>query len=177
MVHRIEVKNKSLLHVPSSRRSRKKGHPRGWRDRVTSGSRQTGSWHLDEMYGPPHDCKRKIGPHRSLRKCIRPFWWGLALLARMSCAPTFPDKSVGRCRPFSVAGLRHVVVSAPSLFSVPMQTLVEKVDEHCVRSGLTMPRLWQRKLGTLLRSTRLPRRLIITEARYFFRRGVKISRA
>jgi hypothetical protein len=60
------------------------------------------------------------------------FWWSLALLAMMSCARTFPDKSVGRCRPFSVAGLRHVVVTVLSSFSVPMQTLVERVDEHCV---------------------------------------------
>ena len=88
------------------------------------------------------------------------FWWSLVLLAMMSCPRTLPDKSVGRCRPFSVAGLRHVVVTVLSSFSVPMQTLVEKVDEHSLRSGLTMPRLWQRKLGTLLRSTTLPRRFL-----------------
>jgi len=85
-----------------------------------------------KMYGPPHDCKRKDWARGSLRKCIRPFWWSLAFLAMMSCARTFPDKSVGRCRPFSVAGLRHVVVTVLSSFSVPMQTLVEKVDERCL---------------------------------------------
>ena len=53
MVYCMEVKNKSLLHVPSSRRSRKKGHPRGWRDRVTSGSPANRKLALGRKVGIP----------------------------------------------------------------------------------------------------------------------------
>jgi hypothetical protein len=80
---------------------------------------------------------------------------------KMSCARTFPDKSVGRCRPFSVCRVEVRRWDCSVVLAVPVLTLVEKVDERCVRSGLTMPRLWQeRKVGTLLRSTTLPRRFL-----------------
>jgi hypothetical protein len=49
----MEVKNKSLLPVPSNRRSRKKGHPRGWRDRVTSGSPANRKLALGRKVGIP----------------------------------------------------------------------------------------------------------------------------
>src|ERR1700731_4164099 len=52
MVHRMEVKNK-LLPVPSNRRSRKKGHSRGWRDRVTSGSPANRKLALGRKVGIP----------------------------------------------------------------------------------------------------------------------------
>lgn len=38
---------------------------------------------------------KSVGEKTCLRKCIRPYRWRLALLARMSCARVCPYKSVG----------------------------------------------------------------------------------
>jgi len=49
--------------------------------------------HLDDMYGPPSDCKGKVGESAQMYSA---FGWSLALLAMMSCARAYAFKSVGR---------------------------------------------------------------------------------
>jgi hypothetical protein len=48
------------------------------------------------MYGPPQDCKGKIGREDKSAQMYSAFEWRSALVAMMSCARVRPLKSVGR---------------------------------------------------------------------------------
>ena len=69
---------------------------------------------VPRMYGPPRDCKDKVGREDKSAQMYSAFGWRSSLLARMRCARVSPYKRRGRWRPFSVSGFWHVVVNVLS---------------------------------------------------------------
>jgi hypothetical protein len=66
------------------------------------------------MYGPPRDCKGKVGREDKSAQMYSAFGWRTSLLAMMRCARVGPYKRRGRWRPLSGSGFGHAVVTVLS---------------------------------------------------------------
>ena len=79
---------------------------------------------LAAMYGPPQDCKGKLGRQDKSAQMYSAFEWRLVLLARMRCARVCPSKSGGRLK--TIFGIRFWTRRCDCSFvlATPMQTSV-----------------------------------------------------